>query len=105
MTTTSDLPMSNLLEKANYIKKAMGNIEKDITNQTFAVQSNGIEIHIKGTCILEKIIVDSSIKEQPVHQLLPQIVKAINKSINQINDRRQQAFKVISQNIQDNENE
>lgn len=105
MTTTSDLPMSNLLEKANYIKKAMGNIEKDITNQTFIVQSSGIEIHIKGTCTLEKIIVDSSIKEQPVQQLLPQIVEAINKSVNQINDRRQQAFKVISQNIQDNENE
>ena len=103
MTTMSDLPMSSLLEKANYIKKAMGNIEKEITNQTFIVQSNGIEVHIKGTCTLEKIIVDSTTGKQPTQQLLPKIVDAVNKSINEINNRRQQEFKIISQNIQDSE--
>ena len=102
MSSTTDLPLSNLLEKANYIKKAMSDIEKDITNNSFEVKKKGIQIKIKGTYIIERIILDPEKQKVLSEQILPDLIETINTAVSEIEQKRQGAFKSISQNL-DNE--
>lgn len=101
MSSTTDLPLSNLLEKANYIKKAMSNIEKDITNNSFEVKKNGIQVKIKGTYTIERIILDPEKQKALPEQILPDLIETINIAVSEIEQRRQNAFKTISQNLDD----
>lgn len=101
MSNTSELPLSSLLEKANYIKKAMGDMEKNITNQIFTNTKDGIEVHIHGNCTLANIVLPAQLVQAQAGEIMPQIVDAINAAIQSIDDRRQEAFKEISARIQD----
>ena len=101
MSSTTDLPLSNLLEKANYIKKAMSNIEKDITNNSFEVKKKGIQIKIKGTYIIERILLDPEKQKALPEQILPDLIETINTAVSEIEQKRQNAFKSISQDLDD----
>ena len=101
MSTTPDMPLSGLLEKANYIKKAMGNLEEEITNKAFLVRKNGIQVTMRGTHILENIIVDPERQHEPMNQIIPLIQEAVNTAVRDIEAKRHEAFKHISANIHD----
>ena len=101
MSNTTELPLSSLLEKANYIKKAMGEMEKNITNQMFKNTKHGIEVHIHGNCTLANIILDPTLNEANASSLMPKIVDAVNAAIQSIDERRQEAFKEITERIHD----
>jgi DNA-binding protein YbaB len=103
MTTQSDVPLSSLLERAQYIKKAMATIEQEITNQTFAVEKNGFRVDIKGTCNIEGLSVDMSSAHLPVADALPKLQEAINEAIAAIDQKRQLAFKAISERLHDDD--
>ena len=101
MSSTTDLPLSNLLEKANYIKQAMSNIEKDITSNSFEVKKNGVQIKIKGTYIIERIILDPEKQNVTPDKILPDLIEAINTAVLDIEKKRQNAFQSISQSLDD----
>ncbi|MAV28767.1 MAG: hypothetical protein CMF43_03070 [Legionellales bacterium] len=103
MSSTSDPSLSSLLEKANYIKKAMGNLEEEITKNVFTVRKNGIQVEIRGTHKIEKIFLDpdSPSNKLAASDLLGHVQTVINMGVEEIENRRQEAFKMISQNIQD----
>ena len=101
MSSTTDLPLSNLLEKANYIKQAMSNIEKDITSNSFEVKKNGVQIKIKGTYIIERIILDPEKQNATPDKILPDLIEAINTAVSDIEKKRQNAFQAISQSLDD----
>lgn len=101
MSNTTELPLSSLLEKANYIKKAMGDMEKNITSQMFKNTKHGIEVHIHGNCTLANIILDPTMTDTNASTLMPKVVDAVNAAINSIDERRQEAFKEISARIHD----
>ena len=103
MTSSSDQSLSSLLEKANYIKKAMGDIEQEITNNTFSIKTDNVQVTMKGTGIVDKILVDPEAEQLNIEALTGQIKNAVNKAIHQIEQKRQEAFKIISQNIQEEE--
>ena len=103
MNSTSDPSLSSLLEKANYIKKAMGNLEEEITQNVFTVRKNGIQVEIRGTHKIEKIFLDpdAPTNQLTTSELLNDVQTVINMGVQEIENRRQEAFKMISQNIQD----
>tara|TARA_B100001989_G_scaffold245131_1_gene214592 strand:+ start:967 stop:1278 length:312 start_codon:yes stop_codon:yes gene_type:complete len=103
MNTQSELPLSSLLERAQYIKKAMGNIEEEITQKTFSTSKDGIHVSIKGSCFIDCIEVDPSIANRPVGEVLNLLTEAFNHAVGEIDKRRKQAFSEISNHLQDQE--
>lgn len=103
MSTTDDLPLSSLLEKANYIKSAMSEIEENITNGSFEVKKNGVQIKIKGTFHIERILLDPEVQQQPATAILPNVIDAMNTLVTQIEEKRKQSFKRISEDISSTE--
>lgn len=99
MSAETDLPLSSLLEKANHIKNAMSNIEKEITNNSFEVKHEGIQIEMRGTYMIEKIILDPEKQQKTTEQILPDLISTINKAVSSIEQKRQNAFKEISNNM------
>ena len=107
MSNPSDPSLSSLLEKANYIKKAMGNLEEEITQNIFTVRKNGIQVEMRGTHKIEKIFMDPDgpSSQYTATELLSNLQQIINMGVQEIEDRRQEAFKMISHNIQDSPEE
>lgn len=104
MTNATDPSLSSLLEKANYIKKAMGNMEEEITQNIFKVKKNGIQVAMKGTHKIERIFMDPETNtETSSTELLKMVQEVVNLAVDEIEKRREEAFKIISQNIQDPE--
>ena len=104
MTNATDPSLSNLLEKANYIKKAMGNMEEEITQNIFKVKKNGIQVAMKGTHKIDSIFMDPETNtETSCTDLLKMVQEVVNLAVDEIEQRREEAFKIISQNSQDPE--
>ena len=103
MNNPSDPSLSSLLEKANYIKKAMGNMEEEITQNLFNVRKEGIQVEMRGTHKIEKLFIDPEVTTTDIstQELLDRVKRIVNHAVQEIDNRRQEAFKMISQNIQD----
>ena len=100
MSTQSELPLSSLLERAQYIKKAMGNIEEEITQKIFSVSTDGVHVAIQGSCCIDDIQADSNVAQKPVSEVLDLLKTAINNAVGEIDKRRKQAFSEISDHLQ-----
>ena len=81
----------------------MGDIEQEITNNTFSVKTGNVQVTMKGTGVVDKILVDPEAEQLDIEALTELIKNAINNAIHQIEQKRQEAFKIISQNIQEEE--
>ena len=97
-TTTDNTPPHNLMEKANYMRKNMGSLEKELSEARLREKHQGIQVQITGDGKIESITFDPEIQNNSLHSYSSKITEAVNKAyIACERNRQNQLLSILSQ--------
>lgn len=90
MTENNDiLSPKNLVEKANHMRKNIHDMEKNLENEILLERYQGIQVHIRGDGVIEKLTIDPEMQTTPIIECVNILVQAVNKALQGCEKNRQ----------------
>ncbi|MEC8064259.1 MAG: YbaB/EbfC family nucleoid-associated protein [Pseudomonadota bacterium] len=86
---TDTLSPKNLVEKANYMRKNIQDMEKNLENEMLLERYQGIQVHIRGNGVIEKLTIDPEVQAKPMIECADILVQAVNKALQGCEKNRQ----------------
>ena len=97
-TPNDNTPPHNLMEKANYMRKNMGSLEKELSKARLREKHDGIQIDITGDGKIESITFDPEIQNKSLYTFSTKLTEAVNKAYKACESHRQnQLLSILSQ--------